>query len=573
VELKEARNYRQAEWLSLGAFSVVLLMLIAIIFNMYETEVIFSNQISLLAFVILTISFPIGIFKHKTRLTSMISSFSLIISWFYIVLIGSEYTLLSFRSFSFIFYLCMILSTISGISLYKFGVIRHSEYSPSDVFSFVASLLGNFGILILILVNFVQSKSFSFLEMKYFVFIIAPLILLISSFLFSKTSQVIFNISFIISNVVLMNDFYESSIWTTPSLQSAPTILMFQSFVFMSVMLSLLGIVRIVVNQIRGTSEETVLPIMHPDTLAIPDLTETKIEDAVSVPSAADEPAQDILSDSYLQISSGYDIAGENLKLAVKVENEAQLAIMNVIVNVDVPDGFEFVRGSLPSQKLGNIPGGGFQSAIFWLRPLRCIDDEYGGSIIFRDATNKTHSSVIPRKRIVNICPMLGPTEHIDDVFKKLKFGSLKRNCASFKFKGLPNTAFALAEARLKGLKSVDKSEQEYPDGSYLGYACYIGETKFGTKQFATEIQASGLEGAGILTLTVYSDDERILSGFFADIMPEVREHIQVFEEQVCQVATCPKCGAGIDPSKIDESRVYRCAYCSAIIKVPPWIV
>ena len=267
-------------------------------------------------------------------------------------------------------------------------------------------------------------------------------------------------------------------------------------------------------------------------------------------------------TDIPVKVTSGYDIAGENLKLAVKISNEGSLAILNVTVNLDTPDGFEFTSGTLPSQKIGNINGGTFQSA----------DDEYAGSVVFRDPQNKSHTVLIPRKRIVNVCPMLESTDDVDSVFKKLKFGSLARNCASFKFTGSAKTVYELAKSRLRGLDPVDRSEQTLDDGNFLGYACFVGQTKFGDQHFAAEVQTTGTESSGVLTLSVFSDDERILSGYMVDVMQDVREHVTVLEEQACPLATCPKCGASIDPTKVDEKRVYICNYCGAASKVAPWL-
>ncbi|MGY5859268.1 MAG: hypothetical protein RTU63_07855 [Candidatus Thorarchaeota archaeon] len=279
-----------------------------------------------------------------------------------------------------------------------------------------------------------------------------------------------------------------------------------------------------------------------------------------------------VTTDIPVKVTSGYDIAGENLKLAVKISNEGDLAILNVTVNLDTPDGFEFTSGTLPSQKIGNVNAGTFQSAIFWLKPQRCVDDEYGGSVVFRDPQNKSHTVEIPRKRIVNVCPMLESTDDVEGVFKKLKFGSLARNCASFKFTGSAKTVYELAKSRLRGLDPVDRSEQTLDDGNFLGYACFVGQTKFGDQHFAAEVQTTGTESAGVLTLSVFSDDERILSGYMVDVMQDVREHVTVLTEQACPLATCPKCGADIDPTKIDENRVYICHYCGGASKAAPWL-
>ncbi|MHA1928749.1 MAG: hypothetical protein ACTSV2_09255 [Candidatus Thorarchaeota archaeon] len=292
-----------------------------------------------------------------------------------------------------------------------------------------------------------------------------------------------------------------------------------------------------------------------------------------TAPTSALAPAAETATaDIPVKVTSGYDIAGENLKLAVKISNEGDLAILNVTVNLDTPDGFEFTSGTLPSQKIGNVNAGKFQSAIFWLKPQRCVDDEYSGSVVFRDPQNKSHTVLIPSKRIVNVCPMLESTEDVDSVFKKLKFGSLARNCASFKFTGSAKTVYELAKSRLRGLDPVDRSEQTLNDGNFLGYACFVGQTKFGDQHFAAEVQTTGTESSGVLTLSVYSDDERILSGYMVDVMQDVREHVTVLEEQACPLATCPKCGADIDPTKIDETRVYICNYCGGASKAAPWL-
>jgi hypothetical protein len=87
---------------------------------------------------------------------------------------------------------------------------------------------------------------------------------------------------------------------------------------------------------------------------------------------------------------------------------------------------------------------------------------------------------------------MLEGTDDVQGVFKKLKFGSLARNCASFKFTGSAKTVFELAKSRLRGLDPVDSSEQVFEDSNFLGYSCYVGQTKFGDQQFAAEVQTTG---------------------------------------------------------------------------------
>ncbi|MFX1368891.1 MAG: hypothetical protein ACFFAY_09860 [Promethearchaeota archaeon] len=73
------------------------------------------------------------------------------------------------------------------------------------------------------------------------------------------------------------------------------------------------------------------------------------------------------------------------------------------------------------------------------------------------------------------------------------------------------------------------------------------------------------------MTITIYSDDDRILSGFFVDILQDVRNHIQILEERLCPIATCAKCGANIDLRKVGEERIFVCDYCGAMGRTSLW--
>ncbi|MHA2022033.1 MAG: hypothetical protein ACTSWQ_00045 [Candidatus Thorarchaeota archaeon] len=427
------------------------------------------------------------------------------------------------------------------------GITRTNEDSKLDILSFITSILVASAIILSGIIISGISTLRGYPEL-FIAALVAPLILFVGSY---YSNRLIMVIGTLLSSAAII-----ISLMLTIFLQNVGLAEIQSTIIRTGLAVSLLPIIVI---QIRLISSRRSSSITLPNGKEFVSKHFSKIR----IPS----------SRTRIVVESGYDIAGENLKLAIKVSNHHHLAILNVTVNVDVPESFEFVRDTIASQKIGNIAGESFQSAIFWLRPMRCIDDEYGGVVTYRDVENKSHIITIPPKRIVNVCPMLGPTLRADDVFKKLKFGSMKRNCSSFKFAGPPKTVFSLADSRLKGLAPVDRSEDVFNDGTYLGYSCYVGQTKYSEEFFAVEIQASGISGNGVLTLTVYSEDDRILSGFFSDVLPEVRKHIEVLEEQTCSLATCSKCGASIDSTSIGNNRIYRCPYCGALSKVAPWLI
>ncbi len=282
----------------------------------------------------------------------------------------------------------------------------------------------------------------------------------------------------------------------------------------------------------------------------------------------------EMTGDANLTVASGIDHAGENLKIAVKITNNSSLAVIGVTITLDAPAALEYVKGSNATQRIGSITPNSFQSAIFWLKATRCIDDSYGGVISYRDATNQHNTLQIPRKRLVNICPMLEITDSPKDIFAACKFGGLERNSTSFKFEGPPSVAFNLATSRVSSLEPVERIEDDFEGGEYLGYSCVVGRTKYEKQMFGAEIQVSGTPSGGVLTLSVYTDDERILSGFFVDIMTEVRQHVDILEENNSLKPTnCPNCNAPLNLANIPESRIYQCESCGSRGKIPPWMM
>jgi predicted RNA-binding Zn-ribbon protein involved in translation (DUF1610 family) len=120
---------------------------------------------------------------------------------------------------------------------------------------------------------------------------------------------------------------------------------------------------------------------------------------------------------------------------------------------------------------------------------------------------------------------------------------------------------------------AIEDVEENVGTEHYLGYACFVGQTKYGSGKFAAEIQVSGVPKGGVLTLSVYSADERILSGFFVDVMIDVRQNVEILEETSKTKPTiCSNCGASIDFTAIEKSRIYLCSSCGFSGKIAPWV-
>ncbi|WP_287585423.1 hypothetical protein [Candidatus Borrarchaeum sp.] len=270
----------------------------------------------------------------------------------------------------------------------------------------------------------------------------------------------------------------------------------------------------------------------------------------------------------------GYETAGQYLKVGIKVENNSPQSITDVSVKLETPQALEKINPKTGIIDLGVIKPGGSQSANFQLQPIRCVDDILTGIIMFRDPTGKLYTQDMKPLELKSVCPMLtGEDADQEWILMSLKKGKLKSNKASFKFDGDPNVAFAMAEQRVRGLIPIDRDERfvgEHGD-HYIAYSAYIGRTKYGEFDFATEITASGYAGQGLLTVAVYSNEEAILTGFIFEVMQDVKKNIEITQEIDVVDKACPECGGMLDMDKVDEEGYIKCGFCDTMLRVPKW--
>lgn len=273
-----------------------------------------------------------------------------------------------------------------------------------------------------------------------------------------------------------------------------------------------------------------------------------------------------------LLIKRGYETAGQYVKVGIKVENTSITTITGVKVLLDPPSGLELVNPTSGVIDLGVIMPKGSQGANFQIRPIRCIDDVIHATIVYRDATGTSVTADMEALRVRNICPML-TDEGVDkeQILMSLRKGEIRKNTSSFKFRGDLKTAFIMAESRVRGLIQLDRDER-FINAHYIASACYIGRTKYGKFDFATEFTVCGKENEGLLTIGVYAEEEAILSGFFYEILEDVRKSVEIIEERVNVVdETCPECGGKFDTSMGDTEGYLRCGLCETLLRLPAW--
>ena len=332
---------------------------------------------------------------------------------------------------------------------------------------------------------------------------------------------------------------------------------------FLIIIIIIVVVIALVVRRKRKT----------PGVVSTPGMTTTL--NNPTTPAAMPTVTETQFAPGLISIKRGYETAGQYLKVGIKVENQAQTSITDVSVKIDVPAALEKVNPKIGIIELGVIKPRGSQSANFQLQPIRCVDDIITGIVMFRDAVGKLYTREMKPLELKSVCPMLtGDDVDAEWILMSLKKGKIKSNKANFKFDGDPKVAFAMAEARVRGLIPIDRDERyvgEHGD-HYIAYASYIGRTKYGEFDFATEITVTGHAAHGLLTIAVYSNEESILSGFFYEVLQDVKKNVEITKETV-HVAEqmCPECGGKLDMDQSDEEGYFRCAFCETMLRVPKW--
>ena len=73
-------------------------------------------------------------------------------------------------------------------------------------------------------------------------------------------------------------------------------------------------------------------------------------------------------------------------------------------------------------------------------------------------------------------------------------------------------------------------------------------------------------------SLFIYSEDDAILSGFFYEVLEDVRKSVEIFDERIKIVEeSCVECGARLEKDKADIEGYVRCSSCETLLRLPSW--
>lgn len=275
-----------------------------------------------------------------------------------------------------------------------------------------------------------------------------------------------------------------------------------------------------------------------------------------------------------IKVLRKYTRDGPYLIIVLKIINYTKTVITDVKINLDLPDGLIGIQPNVTFTELGVLNPNKGKWAKFKVKPEgKCVDGYVNGIVLFRDFQGKQHNVEMSSLKLVSICPMLEKDSMDSGDFLSLMIsGLLKCNKTLIKYNGSTNKIFSIAKNRVRSLNAYDEDIEE-KEGYISAYACYYGKTKYKDYKFVVEIFAHGTETNGCLSISVYSDEDAILTGFFSEIQEDIKQLIDIIEEKSTEnPLICTACGADLDVKICDINGYHICEYCESVCKVADWL-
>lgn len=215
-----------------------------------------------------------------------------------------------------------------------------------------------------------------------------------------------------------------------------------------------------------------------------------------------------------VEVTRGFEIAGDAFKFFIRIENSLDYAISDVVVGIKLPNTLKLdVKTSSHQYNIGTIAPHKFASAIFYLYCDACADTEINASIEFTDPKGKYQIAKMEPFQIVT-CKYVQPRVITKDKFQQ-KLDAMDRKIIKIPIVyGVPN------EEIMKRLKdrltmSVISSKPKELE--------MFGNTKDGTGIGLKSILQEK-EGKKVLTATVFGKNQQVQMGILADIMEAVKQ-------------------------------------------------
>ncbi|MFX1376959.1 MAG: leucine-rich repeat domain-containing protein [Promethearchaeota archaeon] len=244
--------------------------------------------------------------------------------------------------------------------------------------------------------------------------------------------------------------------------------------------------------------------------------TETEIkEDSLSIMEETTSTPKLEQVFSFVQISRGFEIAGDTFKFFIRIENLSNYAITNVNVKILLPHTLKLDEKSPSNQiNIGDIAPQKFSTAIYYLFCEACADTEINASIDFKDPKGNYQVEKMEPFQIYSckyISPRVISREEFDQKFHVKDKKTL--------------------EIQLNDEISEDKAMQMIKDRMTMST---ISSTKdsiemAGLTRNGLDILLKSMimeiKGVKTLVATVVSENQQVQMGALSDLMEEFKDY------------------------------------------------
>ncbi|MFX1344988.1 MAG: leucine-rich repeat domain-containing protein [Promethearchaeota archaeon] len=218
---------------------------------------------------------------------------------------------------------------------------------------------------------------------------------------------------------------------------------------------------------------------------------------------------------SIVQISRGFEVAGDTFKFFIRIENLLNYAITNVNVKILLPNTLKLDKKSSSNQiSLGDIAPQKFSTAIFYLFCEVCADTEINASIDFKDPKGNFQVEKMEPFQI-HSCKYVTPRVLSREEFDQ-KFHVKDKKTLEIQLKDEITEDMAMRMIKDRMTMSTISSTKDSIE--------MAGITRNGL-DILLKSMIMEIKGVKTLVATVVSENQQVQMGALSDLMEEFKDY------------------------------------------------
>ncbi len=263
-----------------------------------------------------------------------------------------------------------------------------------------------------------------------------------------------------------------------------------------------------------------------------------------SKPSVAPITTAEIVSK--IEVLRGCEMVGGKFEYKVKVLNESESVINNVVVTIlAYPEDCMEISGE-SMKKLSRIEPNGFRSPQFVFVPTSdCVEGQILATVSFIDFQNQSHSIQVKPYVIRSVCDLLRPLDaSVEEL--EVMLSEMSASSEIMQLKWAPSVLFSKAKVLLPAKNfRILQVEDGLSDTEFQGMIRALAQGKYTGNKIAVRLVVSGPTNADEAKVQI-----ECLSDESAMLTTTIHEIAEGMDSRICM-----NCGQGLEPKIIDALR------------------